>query len=115
MEGTEWRWKFLLKDHHAGYISWEQYLENLRILKSNRSKFHDLSSGAARTDLDNFPKLRFQRRPCFLVGSCPGKHDFKSLLAKISLTQPNPLQPAYAGPILPNSSWIKVSVTVLPN
>jgi len=41
-------WQVLLKDHHAGYISWEQYLENLRILKSNRSKFHDVSSGAAK-------------------------------------------------------------------
>jgi hypothetical protein len=39
-------WQILLRDHHAGYISWEQYLENQRILKSNRTKSHDVSSGA---------------------------------------------------------------------
>jgi Recombinase len=37
-------WQVLLKDHHPGYISWEQYLENQRILKSNRTKSHDVSS-----------------------------------------------------------------------
>jgi DNA invertase Pin-like site-specific DNA recombinase len=41
-------WQVLLKDHHPGYISWEQYLENQRILKSNRTKSHNVSSGAAR-------------------------------------------------------------------
>ena len=41
-------WQLLLKDHHPGYISWEQYLENQRILKSNRTKSHDVSSGAAK-------------------------------------------------------------------
>jgi DNA invertase Pin-like site-specific DNA recombinase len=41
-------WQVLLKDHHPGYISWEQYLENQRILKSNRTKSHDVSSGAAK-------------------------------------------------------------------
>ena len=39
-------WQVLLKDHHAGYISWEQYLENQRVLKSNRTKSHNVSSGA---------------------------------------------------------------------
>jgi DNA invertase Pin-like site-specific DNA recombinase len=39
-------WQLLLKDHHPGYISWEQYLENQRVLKSNRTKSHDISSGA---------------------------------------------------------------------
>jgi hypothetical protein len=34
-------WQLLLKDHHPGYISWEQYLENQRILTSNRTKSHD--------------------------------------------------------------------------
>jgi DNA invertase Pin-like site-specific DNA recombinase len=41
-------WQLLLKDHHPGYISWEQYLENQRILKSNRTKSHDISCGAAK-------------------------------------------------------------------
>jgi hypothetical protein len=31
-------WQLLLKHHHPGYISWEQYLENQRILKSNRAE-----------------------------------------------------------------------------
>jgi DNA invertase Pin-like site-specific DNA recombinase len=41
-------WQLLLKDHHPGYISWEKYLENQRILKSNRTKSHDVSCGAAK-------------------------------------------------------------------
>jgi Transposase IS66 family/Recombinase len=39
-------WQLLLKDHHAGYISWEQYLENQRILTANRTKSHAVSPGA---------------------------------------------------------------------
>ena len=31
-----------------GRTQWEQYLENQRILKSNRTKSHDVSSGAAK-------------------------------------------------------------------
>ena len=41
-------WQVLLKEHHAGYISWEQYLENQRILTSNRTKSHAVSCGAAK-------------------------------------------------------------------
>jgi DNA invertase Pin-like site-specific DNA recombinase len=41
-------WQLLLKDHHPGYISWEQYLENQRILTSNRTKSHAVSCGAAK-------------------------------------------------------------------
>ncbi len=43
-------WQVLLKDHHPGYISWEQYLENQRILKSNRTKSHDVSSEKAQKE-----------------------------------------------------------------
>jgi Recombinase zinc beta ribbon domain/Recombinase len=39
-------WQLLLKNHHSGYISWEQYLENQRILTSNRTKSHAVSCGA---------------------------------------------------------------------
>jgi len=39
-------WQLLLKNHHPGYISWEQYLENQRILTSNRTKSHAVSCGA---------------------------------------------------------------------
>jgi DNA invertase Pin-like site-specific DNA recombinase len=42
------QWTVLLKDHHAAYISWEQYLENQRMLTSNRTKSHPVSCGAAR-------------------------------------------------------------------
>jgi DNA invertase Pin-like site-specific DNA recombinase len=42
------QWAVLLKDHHAAYISWEQYLENQRTLKANRTKSHAVSCGAAR-------------------------------------------------------------------
>src|ERR1700686_385998 len=38
-------WQLLLKDHHAGYICWEQYLENQRILTANRTKSHPYRMG----------------------------------------------------------------------
>jgi hypothetical protein len=38
----------LLKDHHPGYIIWEDYLKNLRMLVANRTKSHQTGSGAAR-------------------------------------------------------------------
>jgi hypothetical protein len=41
-------WQLLLKDHHPGYISGGQYLENQRILTSNRTKSHAVSCGAAK-------------------------------------------------------------------
>jgi len=31
------RWQVLIKDHHEGYISWEEYLENQRILARNQT------------------------------------------------------------------------------
>lgn len=42
------RWQVLLKDHHEGYISWDQYMDNVRRLASNRTKSHQTSTGAAR-------------------------------------------------------------------
>ncbi len=43
------QWQVLLKDHHPGYIRWEDYQSNLSKLVSNRSKSHQTSSGAARS------------------------------------------------------------------
>ncbi|MGA7120086.1 MAG: recombinase family protein, partial [Polyangiaceae bacterium] len=42
------RWQVLLKDHHAAYISWDRFVENQRILASNRTKAHPAGTGAAR-------------------------------------------------------------------
>jgi DNA invertase Pin-like site-specific DNA recombinase len=42
------KWQVLIRDHHAGYISWDRYVENQRILTSNRTKAHAVSSGAAK-------------------------------------------------------------------
>lgn len=42
------RWQVLLKDHHPGYITWENYQSNLDKLVANRTKSHQSSSGAAR-------------------------------------------------------------------
>ena len=42
------QWQVLLKDHHEGYISWDQYMDNLRTLESNRTKTHQTSTGVAR-------------------------------------------------------------------
>ena len=42
------QWQVLLRDHHAAYISWDQYMENQRVLASNRTKSHPTSCGAAK-------------------------------------------------------------------
>jgi DNA invertase Pin-like site-specific DNA recombinase len=42
------QWQVLLKDHHEGYTSWDQYMDNVRRLASNRTKSHQSSSGAPR-------------------------------------------------------------------
>ncbi|MBL9205181.1 MAG: recombinase family protein [Opitutaceae bacterium] len=42
------KWGVLIRDHHAAYISWDRYLENIRILSSNRTKHHAVSCGAPR-------------------------------------------------------------------
>ena len=41
-------WKVLLIDHHPGYISWEEYLENQRRLEANVAWGDGESSGAAK-------------------------------------------------------------------
>lgn len=41
------QWQVLLKDHHPGYLTWEEYLQNLRRLVSNRTKTHQTGSGSA--------------------------------------------------------------------
>jgi DNA invertase Pin-like site-specific DNA recombinase len=41
-------WKVLLMDHHPGYISWEEYLENQRQLEANVAWSNTDSSGAAK-------------------------------------------------------------------
>jgi len=57
MEGTEIRkskghalemrdWKILIKDRHAGYISWEEYEKNQEILKDNNARMAGMSRGA---------------------------------------------------------------------
>ena len=42
------QWQVLLRDHHPGYIAWENYQSNLDKLVSNRTKSHQSSTGAAR-------------------------------------------------------------------
>ena len=41
-------WKVLLVDHHSGYISWEEYLENQRRLEANVAWADGEGSGAAK-------------------------------------------------------------------
>jgi DNA invertase Pin-like site-specific DNA recombinase len=41
-------WKVLLVDHHSGYISWEEYLENQRRLEANVAWVEGEGSGAAK-------------------------------------------------------------------
>ncbi len=40
-------WKVLILDHHPGYITWEEFLENQRMLEANRTN-RDTGSGAAK-------------------------------------------------------------------
>jgi len=45
-------WTVLIRDHHEGYISWEEFTENQRILDRNRTNAEDtLLGGAAREGL----------------------------------------------------------------
>ena len=44
-------WRVNLKDHHAGYIPWEEYLENQRRLEKNRTNGQSVPSGPAREGL----------------------------------------------------------------
>ncbi len=42
-------WKVLLRDHHEGYITWEQYLHHQRVLEANVARGEGRSAGAARS------------------------------------------------------------------
>jgi hypothetical protein len=41
-------WKVLIHDHHPGYISWDEFLENQQILESNRNMKDGAAQGAAK-------------------------------------------------------------------
>ncbi|MFN8626238.1 MAG: recombinase family protein [Candidatus Binatia bacterium] len=41
-------WRILLREHHPGYITWEQYLHHQRVLEGNVSRRDGSSPGAAK-------------------------------------------------------------------
>lgn len=41
-------WKVLILDHHRGYITWQEYLENQVMLESNASPRAATGQGAAK-------------------------------------------------------------------
>jgi DNA invertase Pin-like site-specific DNA recombinase len=43
------QWKVLLREHHEGYISWEQYLHHQRMLEANVARAEGRSPGAVRS------------------------------------------------------------------
>ena len=43
------QWPVLIKDHHAGYITWERYMKNQEVLKANCTKAHAAHPGAPRS------------------------------------------------------------------
>ena len=43
------QWAVLIRDHHASYISWQQYMENQKQLAGNLHKYHAQGPGAAKT------------------------------------------------------------------
>src|SRR5262249_22101889 len=42
-------WSVLLRDHHAGYISWGEYCKNQQILEANLAKREANNTGAAKS------------------------------------------------------------------
>lgn len=42
------QWAVLIRDHHPGYISWDEYVRNQEILKSNLAMSHHSRKGAAK-------------------------------------------------------------------
>jgi DNA invertase Pin-like site-specific DNA recombinase len=42
------QWEVLIRDHHPGYISWDEFLENQRQLENNLAGHHLHRSGAAK-------------------------------------------------------------------
>ena len=42
------RWRILLLENHAGYISWEEFWQNQQTLEANRHMPEDAAGGAAR-------------------------------------------------------------------
>lgn len=42
------QWKVFIPDHHSGYITWDEFLENQRILEANRTMKDEPGSGAAK-------------------------------------------------------------------
>ena len=42
-------WSVLLRDHHEGYISWEEYCRNQQILEANLAKREANNTGAAKS------------------------------------------------------------------
>lgn len=41
-------WSILIRDNHTGYISWDEYLQNQRILESNLARQGGTTTGAAK-------------------------------------------------------------------
>jgi DNA invertase Pin-like site-specific DNA recombinase len=42
-------WAVLIRDHHPGYITWEEYMQNQKQLADNTTKYHLSGKGAAKT------------------------------------------------------------------
>jgi DNA invertase Pin-like site-specific DNA recombinase len=41
-------WSVLIRDHHPGYISWEQFMQNQKQLAENTTRYHGSTGGAAK-------------------------------------------------------------------
>jgi DNA invertase Pin-like site-specific DNA recombinase len=40
------KWKVLIRDHHSGYITWDEYVRNRKTLESNLARHHQNRRGA---------------------------------------------------------------------
>jgi DNA invertase Pin-like site-specific DNA recombinase len=42
------QWSVLIRDHHPGYINWEQFMQNQKQLAENTTKYHGAAKGAVK-------------------------------------------------------------------
>jgi len=71
------KWKVLIRDNHAGYITWQEYLENISMLESNAASREPSAAGVAKKGsalLGGLLRCRHCGRKMFVGYSGKGNH-----------------------------------------
>src|SRR5262249_27605042 len=69
------QWKVLIRENHVGYISWEDYEQNQRLLEANGAMREGQTGGAAKRGsalLSGLLRCGRCGRPLFVAYSGPG-------------------------------------------